>query len=98
MIETLIAPEKTDINRMNDAKADIKGRLYFGTMNRSVQGRTGYLYSKEKDKQVIQIRDSVGISNGIAWNSANDKMFYIDTINERVDVMDYNVDTGDVCE
>lgn len=81
---------------MNDAKADGNGRLFFGTMNRNVDGQTSAFYLKAKNRALVQIFSSVGISNGITWNLRNNKMFYIDTRKENIQVMDYDSRTGNV--
>lgn len=39
--------------------------------------------------RVTTLATEVGISNGLAWAAAGDKMFYIDTVTRRVDVFDW---------
>lgn len=79
--------EEFPTSRMNDGKADKEGRLWFGTMgaeNTSTGALTpnnGVLYKITKDNldnPAIEIAP-VNISNGLAWNSANDLFYYIDT-------------------
>lgn len=100
VIEELVDTEpglgQQSVNRMNDAKADHIGRLYFGTMNRNVEGRTSSFYSKYKNEPITRIRDNVGISNGITWDHSLQKMYYVDTFNEKVEVLDYNIKSGRV--
>lgn len=94
----LLSAVETDLpgNRLNDAKCDSKGRLWFGTM--SMEGKTdaGSLYVMEQGGEVRQVLSGIGISNGMAWDDSRGLMYYIDTLTRRVDVMDYDLHNGKV--
>lgn len=105
-MEVKFLPEgkKESKNRVNDAKADSKHRLYFGSMPRHIdlvspreQFRTANFYYKAKDGPLVHVRDKVGISNGITWNRDQTKLYYVDTINEGIDQFDYDKETGKLC-
>lgn len=39
---------------------------------------------------------SVSVSNGLAWNKANDKLYYIDTSTLKVVQFDFNIEHGTI--
>ncbi|KAJ8944501.1 hypothetical protein NQ318_011759 [Aromia moschata] len=71
-------------NRLNGAKVDPYGRLWAGTMGpvdseRNIIPGQGSLYSLEKG--VLKKHEgNIGCSNGLAWNTKEMKMYYIDTL------------------
>ncbi|XP_021959047.1 regucalcin [Folsomia candida] len=80
--------------RWNDGKCDSMGRLFAGTSSETGQP-TGALY-RITQGEVSRMVAGITISNGIAWNSANTLMYYIDTPTRRVDVFDYDIATGNI--
>lgn len=94
----LLAEVETGIsgNRLNDAKCDSRGRLWFGSMNKRFAGRDGSLYVMESAGEVRQVLTGIGISNGLAWNDNLGLMYYIDTLTKGIDVMDYSLADGSV--
>lgn len=84
-------------NRLNDAKADPKGRLFFGTMRYvgdEFTHRHGELYRWEAGGNVTVVKGDVGISNGLAWDEKANKFYYIDTTDYEVKSYDYDFKTG----
>ena len=101
IVQTLTDVGNTAINRVNDGKADRKGRLYFGTMNRVFAGRTGSFYRLSKRHggyELVELVDEVGVSNGLAWSNDHKRLYYIDSINQTVTGYNYNKGTGDICK
>lgn len=90
------------LNRFNDGKCDPTGRLWAGTMNIDPpRGNVGTLYRFDASVAEsgfplvpVPIESGVCISNGIAWTSDNKRMLYIDTPTRRVDMFDYDAETG----
>ena len=77
-LELLLAIEREiPSNRMNDAKCDAMGRLLGGTMGDG-ERPTGSFYLIANGT-CARIRESVTVSNGIAWNLENDVIYYIDS-------------------
>ncbi|MFC1461120.1 SMP-30/gluconolactonase/LRE family protein [Verrucomicrobiota bacterium] len=66
-------------NRFNDGKCDPAGRFWAGTINMNSLPAAGALYRLDQDLSVHKILDKVSISNGLIWNTAKQKMYYIDT-------------------
>ncbi|XP_057653073.1 regucalcin-like isoform X1 [Diorhabda carinulata] len=85
-----ITEVETDMkdNRFNGGKIDPWGRLWAGTMGPADdKGETipnrGALYSLEKGKLKKKL-SNIGISNGLAWDTKNMKMYYVDTLQPKV--------------
>ncbi|XP_017101821.2 regucalcin-like [Drosophila bipectinata] len=91
-----IRPELKD-NQLNDAKADPNGRFFGGTMPHGIKDFqnvwNGELYSWEKG-QLKVLKEKVGLSNGLAWDTKAKKFYYADTNNFEVESYDYDQATG----
>ncbi|WP_249899520.1 SMP-30/gluconolactonase/LRE family protein [Paenibacillus sp. PK3_47] len=83
-------------NRLNDAKCDSAGRLWFGTMSMDGTPQAGSLYVMETNGKVRRVFTDIGTSNGLAWDDSRGLMYYIDTATGGVDVMNYDRHTGEV--
>lgn len=95
--------DKLKGNRFNDGKADPVGRLVAGTMQKEnhdapPEERIGNLYSYSKESNVTHLRSNVAISNGLAWNEKNRKMYYIDSSDFRVREFNYDLEKGAIDE
>lgn len=95
---TAICPPGHDATRIrfNDGKCDPRGRLWAGTMALDHASGAGALYCFETDGTVHRCLTDVSISNGIVWSHDQRLMYYIDTPTRRVDVFDYEVETGNI--
>jgi len=84
-------------SRMNDGKADKQGRLWIGTMESGGDSHgVFYKITKENlDNPTVEIA-SVNISNGLAWNAANNKFYYIDSPSLQVAEYDYDDAKGTI--
>jgi sugar lactone lactonase YvrE len=87
------APGRPD-TRMNDGKCDRAGRFYAGTMAHDESPGQGSLYCLDANHAVTEVYTDVGISNGIGWSPDDRLMYYIDSQEYRVDVLDYDPQTG----
>ncbi|MEO9853159.1 MAG: SMP-30/gluconolactonase/LRE family protein [Reichenbachiella sp.] len=84
-------------NRFNDAKCDPKGRLWAGTMRTDPpRDAVGSLYCLDSDLKTTKKLSGIKVSNGLAWTSKADKMFYIDTRNNVIMSFDYEIETGNI--
>ena len=81
-------------NRLNDGRCDPAGRLWVGSMRRDGSGTDGVLYRVDPDGAVHRQQDGLGLSNGLDWSPDGRRMYHIDTPTQRVDVLDYDVDSG----
>jgi sugar lactone lactonase YvrE len=80
-----------DPYRINDGKADTRGRLLFGTINLDWEP-AGSLYRFAGG--VERMSPGVTISNGLGWDDARARFYYVDSATQRIDVFDWDADTG----
>jgi len=84
-------------NRFNDAKCDPAGRLWAGTMMiAEPRKKTGSLYCLDSTLLVIKKLSGITVSNGLAWNKAADKMYYIDTPTQIIQAFSFDISTGNI--
>jgi sugar lactone lactonase YvrE len=80
--------------RLNDGACDREGRFYAGSMDNDEAPGRGALYRLDPDRTVTEIFSGIGLSNGLGWSPDDRLMYYIDSLAYRVDVMDYDPETG----
>ena len=76
-------PEAEKHNRLNDAKVDRQGNLYFGTMDKSEQSDSGNLYLLNNVKAAQIIDSGYVVSNGPAFDPAGNIIYSVSS-KERV--------------
>ena len=81
-------------NRLNDGKCDPRGRFWCGSMNFKFLPGAGNLWMLDTDHKVHHKLGHVTCSNGLVWTGDGRLMYYIDTFTGRLDVFDYDIDTG----
>lgn len=79
--------------RFNDGKCDPCGRFFVGTMHRYGAPGRGAFYRLHEGVLELQF-DGVGTSNGLDWSPDGTRMYYTDTTTRRVDVFDYDLESG----
>jgi sugar lactone lactonase YvrE len=80
--------------RMNDACCDRAGRLWVGSIAKDDRPGAGSLYRVDPDGSVTRVLCDLSISNGIDWSPDDRLMYFIDSETRRVDVLDYDLETG----
>jgi sugar lactone lactonase YvrE len=83
-------------NRFNDCKCDPQGRLWAGTMSRRRAPGAAALYRLQTHGEIERVIAGTTISNGLGWSPAGDRMYFIDSTTQRIDVLDFDAATGDV--
>jgi len=93
-----IAAAEADRNdtRMNDGAVDPRGRFWAGTMSLHHRAEQGTLYRLDHDRTVHAMLSPVNTSNGLAWTAAGTRMYYVDTRTGRIDLFDFDADTGTI--
>jgi sugar lactone lactonase YvrE len=81
-------------NRMNDGKCDAAGRFWAGTMAFQVAPGVAALYRLDPDYRVTRMVADVTLSNGMDWSLDNRLMYYIDSVSQRLDVFEYDLENG----
>ncbi|XP_067677037.1 regucalcin-like [Haliotis asinina] len=83
-------------NRMNDGKCDSRGRLWAGTMSKTLEDFQGNLYCLDTDGTVTKKVEKTCISNGLAWSPDDTTMYFADTTPRKVYAFNYDINTGDI--
>lgn len=82
-------------NRFNDAACDARGRLWAGTMSTVRAPGEAALYRIGSGwREVEPVLTGVGLSNGLDWSADGTTMYHTDSLEQRVDVIDFDVDAG----
>jgi sugar lactone lactonase YvrE len=90
------AEEDLPDNRFNDCKCDPRGRLWAGTMSKSRSSGTAALYRLTADRTLAEVITGTTISNGLAWSPDGERMYFIDSTTQRVDMLDFDPDSATV--
>lgn len=80
--------------RMNDGKCDPVGRFLAGTMHEDHHTGLAKLYSVDRGLKPRVVLEGLTISNGLGWSPDGLKFYHIDTTQRRIDVYDYDLETG----
>jgi sugar lactone lactonase YvrE len=80
--------------RMNEGGCDPDGRFYCGSMAYDKTPGAGALYRLDQDRSTRVVVEHVTISNGLDWSPDGSRAYYNDTDTYRVDVFDYDGETG----
>ncbi|XP_072932437.1 regucalcin-like isoform X2 [Epargyreus clarus] len=86
--------------RINDGKADPRGRLFAGTMGAedppgSFQMDKGSFYRIDS-RGLVKVCSPISLSNGLAWDVQKGAMYYIDSLEYKIRRYDYNIETGEI--
>jgi sugar lactone lactonase YvrE len=86
-------------NRMNDGRCDAMGRFWAGTMATRWEDEhcAGALYRLEAVDDALmaaRVLGDITVANGIDWAPDGRLMYYIDSWTQRIDVFDFEAETG----
>ncbi|HEY4277635.1 MAG TPA: SMP-30/gluconolactonase/LRE family protein [Conexibacter sp.] len=82
--------------RMNDAKADPRGRLWAGSKAHDDTPGAGTLWRVDLDGDVTAVRSGFTITNGIGWSPDGATMYVIDSVPGVVWSHPYDLDSGGI--
>ncbi len=80
--------------RLNDGKADARGRLWVGTTSRD-EGRAG-LWRVGADGAAERVLSDLSVSNGPAWSPDGRTMYLADSPTGEIRAWDFDAETGDL--
>lgn len=89
-------PQGAVTARMNDGNCDSAGRFWAGSTGLNAEPQAGVLYRLDPDLTVTRVLEGVTESNGIDWSPDDRLMYYVDTMERRVDVFDFDPDSGSI--
>ena len=77
-------------NRLNDAKIDKNGNLWFGTMDNTEKEQSGSFYCLKPNYELIKIDDSYTVTNGPAITHDDKKLYHVSSLQKKVFCYDKN--------
>jgi sugar lactone lactonase YvrE len=80
--------------RMNDGGCDPAGRFWAGSMAEDLRPGGGALYRLDPDGALTRVLDGVGLSNGIGWSPDGRTLYYTDSLEYRIDQLDFDPSSG----
>ena len=80
-------------NRLNDAKIDKNGNLWFGTMDNTEKEQSGSFYCLKPNYELIKIDDSYTVTNGPAITHDDKKLYHVSSLQKKVFCYDKNNST-----
>ncbi len=83
-------------NRFNDCKCDPQGRLWAGTMSKQRTPGTAALYRLATGGELERVIAGTTISNGLGWSPDGERMYFVDSTTQRIDVLDFDGAGGEV--
>ena len=84
--------------RFNDCRADPRGRLWAGTLQRERRPGMAALYRMEPGGDLTLVLPDRTISNGIGWSPDGSTMYYIDSTTQRIEAFAYDLDRGEISD
>lgn len=67
-------------NRLNDGRADARGRFWVGSMQHDEKAHAGRLWCVTADGKALAVRDGIGVSNSISFDPARNRMYFADSM------------------
>lgn len=88
--------ECPDGDRLNDGKCDPVGRFLVGSLTYDPSRGVSALYAvtARPSPDVRRLLGGLGLSNGLGWSPDAMLLYFVDTATRRVDVFDYDAETG----
>jgi len=80
--------------RLNDGKADRRGRFFAGGMDDKEELARCVLWRLDPDLAVTNVDDGIICSNGPCWSPDDRRFYFADTFKDELWVYDYDIATG----
>jgi sugar lactone lactonase YvrE len=90
----LIAEVEPDLpdNRLNDGVVDPRGRIWFGTMDKSERAKNGAFYCFDRGELKRTHLRGIAITNGPAVSPQGDRLYWVDTLAGTISVCEIGAD------
>lgn len=85
-------PVKIKGRRFNDGKVGPDGCFYVGTTDDNNEGA----FYRLKDGVLTELFDGCGCSNGLDWTVDENKMYYCDTVKQKIEVFDFDAANNNI--
>jgi sugar lactone lactonase YvrE len=82
--------------RFNDGKCDRRGRLFVGSLDKSLQEPLGGLWRLDPDLNIHRVDDDIFFGNGMAFSPDDRTMYFCDSRIRYVYAYDYDIEAGTV--
>lgn len=83
-------------NRINEARCDRQGRLWFGSMRDGDRRPDGALYQLESDASVTIRLEGITVPNSLAWSPDGRFMYFADTSQHTIQQFKFEPETGTI--
>jgi sugar lactone lactonase YvrE len=83
-------------DRMNDAKADAKGRWWAGSNAIDFTAGVGKVHRLNLDGSVTTVIEGLTLPNGLGWSPDNQYFYLIDTFARALYKYDFDLDSGEI--
>lgn len=93
-VRTLVEIPHDESMRLNDGACDPAGRLWVGSMALDFAPGVASLYRYSHAGGLDRVLSDVTLSNGIGWTPDGRGMYYVDSMTYRIDLFDFDVETG----
>ncbi len=90
----LLELDEPSDHRFNDAIGDALGRLWAGTFARERRRGAANLYRIDPDGSIELVLDGLTIANGLGWLDDGERLHFIDSPTQRVEVFDVDIAAG----
>jgi sugar lactone lactonase YvrE len=99
-----VGPQRARPSRLrsNDGACDARGRFFAGTMEHGEEPHAGAVYRLDpaapdgRLSDPVRVIDRTTVSNGIGWSPDGTRAYYVDSAELRVDVFDYDLESGEL--
>lgn len=97
-VRTLVGIPHGPELRMNDGACDPAGRFWVGSVALDYAPGAAALYRYSPGGSLERVLDEVTISNGLGWSRDGSSMYYVDSMDYRIDVFDFELESGAISE
>jgi len=80
--------------KFNDAKCDVRGRIWSGTFSADFRKDSGDLYRIDPDGTATRMETGFTLANGLDWSPDATQMYISDSLKQRIEVLEFDAEEG----